>query len=44
LGRVGAVEVRTPFAGRLVGFLAHPGERVTAGQPVAWLHVVSDET
>jgi [acyl-carrier-protein] S-malonyltransferase len=43
LGRVGAAEVRTPFAGRLVGFLAHRGERVMAGQPVAWLRVLSDE-
>ncbi len=43
LGRVGAVEVRTPFAGRLVGFLAHRGERVMAAQPVAWLRVLSDE-
>ena len=39
LGRVGASEVRTPFEGRVVGFLVHPGERVTAGQPVAWLRV-----
>jgi biotin carboxyl carrier protein len=36
------VEVRTPFAGRLVGFLAHRGERVMTGQPVAWLRVLSD--
>ncbi len=43
LGCVGAAEVRTPFAGRLVGFLAHRGERVTTGQPVAWLRVPSDE-
>ncbi|HYA69118.1 MAG TPA: ACP S-malonyltransferase [Acidimicrobiales bacterium] len=39
LGLVGNAEVRTPFAGRIVGFLVHPGERVTAGQPVAWLRV-----
>ena len=44
LGRVGAVDVRTPFAGRLVGFLALRGERVMAGQPVAWLRVPADET
>jgi [acyl-carrier-protein] S-malonyltransferase len=43
LGRVGTTEVRTPFAGRLVGFLAHRGERVMAAQPVAWLRVISDE-
>jgi [acyl-carrier-protein] S-malonyltransferase len=39
LGRVGAAEVRTPFAGRLAAFLAHAGERVVPGQPVAWLAV-----
>ncbi len=39
LGLVGDSEVRTPFAGRVVGFLAHPGERVVAGQPLAWLRV-----
>lgn len=31
------VEVRSAFAGPLVGLLALPGERLTAGQPVAWL-------
>jgi len=44
IGRVGQVEVRTPFAGRLVGFLAHRGERVMTGQPVAWLRVPSEES
>jgi len=39
LGTVGQDEVRTPFAGLLVAFIAHPGERVVKGQPVAWLHV-----
>jgi len=39
LGTVGTAEVRTPFAGRVVGFLVHPGERVMPGQPVAWLRV-----
>ena len=39
LGTVGSDEVRTPFAGELVGFLAHAGERVVAGQPVAWLRL-----
>ena len=42
LGTVGTVEVRTPFAGTVVGFLAHPGERVVAGEPVAWLRVQAD--
>jgi biotin carboxyl carrier protein len=31
--------VATPFAGRLMGMLAHPGERVRPGQPLAWLRV-----
>src|ERR1700722_1090623 len=42
LGKVGNAEVRTPFAGQLVAFIAHPGERVVKGQPVAWLHVPPD--
>ena len=37
LGTVGGVEVRSPFRGWLMGMLAAPGERITAGQPVAWL-------
>lgn len=41
IGRVGDSEVRTPFAGRVVGFLAHGGERVVNGQPLAWLRVRS---
>lgn len=43
LGRVGHEEVRTPFEGQLVAFVAHPGERVVKGQPVAWLHVPQQE-
>jgi biotin carboxyl carrier protein len=31
--------VASPFSGRLVGMLAHPGERLREGQPVAWLRV-----
>ena len=31
--------VESPFAGRLVGMLAHPGERIREGQPIAWLRV-----
>lgn len=38
LGTVGDSEVRSPFAGRLEGALARPGERVQTGQPIAWLH------
>ncbi|MDP9387737.1 MAG: hypothetical protein M3Q48_07360 [Actinomycetota bacterium] len=34
-----AVPVRSAFTGMLVGMLAHPGERVREGQPVAWLRV-----
>jgi len=37
LGTVGEVEVRSAFAGEVQGFLALPGERVTARQPIAWL-------
>lgn len=31
--------VRSPFAGTLHGVLARSGERLRAGQPVAWLRV-----
>jgi [acyl-carrier-protein] S-malonyltransferase len=37
LGKVGDHEVRSPFAGTLVGMLAVDGERVTTSQPIAWL-------
>jgi [acyl-carrier-protein] S-malonyltransferase len=39
VGRVGEHEVRTPFAGTVMGVLAFAGERVTMSQPVAWLRV-----
>jgi [acyl-carrier-protein] S-malonyltransferase len=39
LGTVGGQEVRSPFSGWLMGMLAHPGERVQSGQPIAWLRV-----
>lgn len=32
-------DVRSPFTGLLMGMLAHPGERVREGQPVAWLRL-----
>lgn len=32
--------VRSAFTGFLVGMLAHPGERVREGQPVAWVRVL----
>ncbi|HWE54307.1 MAG TPA: acyltransferase domain-containing protein [Acidimicrobiales bacterium] len=38
LGTVSGQEVLAPFAGRLEGGLAQPGERVQAGQPIVWLH------
>lgn len=31
--------VTTPFTGVLAGVLAHDGERVREGQPIAWLRV-----
>jgi biotin carboxyl carrier protein len=31
--------VRSPFRGFLMGLLAHAGERVREGQPVAWLRI-----
>ncbi|HEX5094761.1 MAG TPA: acetyl-CoA carboxylase biotin carboxyl carrier protein subunit [Acidimicrobiia bacterium] len=31
--------VRSPFDGTIMGMLAHSGERMRAGQPVAWLRV-----
>lgn len=31
------VPVRSAFSGFFMGLLAHPGERVREGQPVAWL-------
>ncbi len=37
LGNIGDTEVRSPWAGVIMGFLAVAGERVTASQPIAWL-------
>ena len=37
VGTVGLTEVRTPFEGILVRWLAVRGERVVEGQPVAWI-------
>ncbi len=37
VGTVGLTDVRTPFAGVLVRWLAVRGERVVEGQPVAWI-------
>jgi [acyl-carrier-protein] S-malonyltransferase len=43
VGRVGAVEVRTPFAGQVVRWQATAGERVQEGQPLLWLRVASED-
>ena len=40
VGHVGDHDVRSPFAGELMGILAVAGERVTASQPIAWLRTV----
>lgn len=40
LGTVSGVQVLSPFDGVLQGHLAQPGERVQAGQPIAWLHAL----
>ena len=37
LGTIGDVEVRSAFAGQVMGMLAMDGERVTCSQPIAWL-------
>jgi [acyl-carrier-protein] S-malonyltransferase len=43
VGTVGmATEVRTPFEGILVRWLAVRGERVTEGQPVAWIRTAGN--
>ncbi|MGH9190027.1 MAG: hypothetical protein ACRD0Q_08360 [Acidimicrobiales bacterium] len=33
--------VRSKFAGMFMGLLAHAGERVREGQPVAWLRLAT---
>ncbi|WP_298208371.1 ACP S-malonyltransferase [Ferrimicrobium sp.] len=43
LGTIGETELRSPFAGVLQGMIAVSGERVTTGQPIAWL-TISDQT
>ena len=42
LGRV--IDIRSAFHGFLMGMMALPGERVRAGQPVAWLHAIGGES
>ena len=43
VGWAGAAEIRSAFAGTLEGILVLPGERVVAGQPVAWLRAASED-
>ena len=35
------IQVLSPFTGFLMGMLAHEGERLREGEPVAWLRVVA---
>ena len=37
VGSVAETAVRSPFAGVVIGVLAHAGERVAPSQPIAWL-------
>lgn len=37
------VEITCFCSGLLMGMMAEPGERVRAGQPVAWLRVLGDD-
>jgi [acyl-carrier-protein] S-malonyltransferase len=39
LGQVGTDQVRSPFAGTIVGMLCDEGERVGPSEPIAWLRV-----
>ena len=36
-GKGHSTPIKSPFGGKLMGMLAHAGERVREGQPVAWL-------
>jgi [acyl-carrier-protein] S-malonyltransferase len=42
VGTVGLTDVRTPFEGILVRWLAVRGERVVEGQPVAWIRTAGE--
>lgn len=37
LGTVGSEEIRSRFAGVVMGIIAHDGEQLVASQPIAWL-------
>lgn len=43
IGAVGAMDVRTSFAGTIVRWLAVEGERVVEGQPVAWVRIARQD-
>ena len=43
IGRVGTVEVRTPFAGEVIRWQAASGERVQEGQALLWLRVSGED-
>ena len=34
-----SMPIASPFTGKLVAMLVHPGERLREGQPVAWLRI-----
>jgi [acyl-carrier-protein] S-malonyltransferase len=44
VGTVGLTDVRTPFAGILVRWLAVRGERVVEGQPVVWIRTTENNS
>jgi [acyl-carrier-protein] S-malonyltransferase len=44
VGTVGLTDVRTPFDGILVRWLAVRGERVVEGQPVAWIRTTESSS
>ncbi len=44
VGTVGLTDVRTPFDGILVRWLAVRGERVVEGQPVAWIRTAGSNS
>ncbi len=41
VGKVGDMDIHTPFAGNLQGLLALSGERVATSQPIAWLRAAT---
>lgn len=43
VGRVGVTDIRTPFQGAVINWLADAGDRVHPGQPLVWLTVHDTE-